>query len=51
MVGTGLEQFLDDFPPKKIPSETWIHPPTSIVGPKLGFLEKQLLAKPLTTQC
>ena len=27
---TGLELFWDDFP-KTIPSETWTHPPTSIV--------------------
>ena len=30
-ISTGLGLFWDDFPHKNIPSETWIHPPTSIV--------------------
>ena len=30
LYSTGLELFWDDFP-KTIPSETWTHPPTSIV--------------------
>ena len=31
-ISTGLELFWDDFPHKKIQSETWTHPPTSIVN-------------------
>ena len=31
-ISTGLELFWDDFPNKKIQSETWTNPPTSIVN-------------------
>ena len=38
---TGLRLFWDDFPKKKIPSETWTHPPTSIAF--LDFWGKKIL--------
>ena len=43
-ISTGLGLFWDDFPPKKIPSEIWTHPPTSIVIS--DFVEKILCKAP-----
>ena len=46
-ISTGFELFWDDFPTnKQIPSETWTHPPMSIVNS--DFENFSFFAKPLT---
>ena len=42
-ISTGVEQFWDDFPKRKILIETWTHPPTSIVNS--DFWRQKIICK------